>query len=73
MSPGYVDSGSGPGDEREQEGVRKLETTLKSLVPNFKGKITMEESVRDQLETIERVGPEYSGKFVSQWGNQEWF
>ncbi|KAI5840562.1 hypothetical protein DFP73DRAFT_500434 [Morchella snyderi] len=72
MSPGYVDSGSGPGDEKEQEGVRKFEAAVKGLLPNFKGKITMEESVRDQLETIGRVGPEFSGKFVSQWGNQEW-
>ena len=41
--------------------------------PNVKGPITLEESVKLQLEVIGRLDEKMSGSFVSQHGNRDWF
>ncbi len=41
--------------------------------PNLEGPIPKEESVRLQLELIERLDDKLSGQFVSHHGNKEWF
>jgi hypothetical protein len=43
-----------------------------ATIPNFKGPITPEESVRLQLELLNRWTVEETGAFVSQHGNKEW-
>jgi len=43
---------------------------FKKLEPTVKGKSTVEESVRCQLEVIERLDEEMSGQFVSHFGHR---
>jgi hypothetical protein len=43
------------------------------LDPGITGKITKQDSVKMQLEVIDRLDDELSGAFVSQHGNQLWW
>lgn len=46
---------------------------FKRAEPNLQGPITMEESVRMQLEVIDKLDDKLSGQFVSHHGNKYWF
>lgn len=46
---------------------------FRKVDPDLNGRIAPEVSVRDQLETIGKLGMEMSGKMISHHGNEEWF
>ncbi|KAJ7242547.1 hypothetical protein B0H12DRAFT_1132116 [Mycena haematopus] len=75
MSPGIVDtsatsqSGPTPGALAE---FKMLSKSIAKLAPDFKGPITTEESVRMQLQVLDRWPVEESGAFVSHFGNRQW-
>ena len=46
---------------------------FKARNPGFKGRISPEESVRMQLEVIDKATIADSGAFVSHHGNKDWF
>ncbi|KAF7347322.1 NAD(P)-binding protein [Mycena venus] len=57
------------------EAVEELKMLMEgaaTFAPHFKGPITPEESVRMQLEVINRWTVEGTGAFVSQFGNKQW-
>ncbi|RAL10651.1 NAD(P)-binding protein [Aspergillus homomorphus CBS 101889] len=73
ISPGAVSKPDTPPREDEAEGRQKMVARLKAYAPHFSGPMTMEESVRMQLEVIENATVEtYGGAFVSHLGNQQW-
>ena len=41
--------------------------------PTVTGPISPEVSIRDQLQVIDALDEDLSGKFVSQHGNEDWF
>ncbi|KAL7274374.1 hypothetical protein RUND412_002726 [Rhizina undulata] len=72
MSPGLVDTSTRAPTEQDIENLKKLSAALKVYKPDFKGAITVDESVRLQLEVIEKAAVADTGNFVSQFGNQVW-
>jgi len=52
--------------------MQKMLGEFRKVKPDLKGQITVEESVRMQLEVIDRMDEEMSGKFVSHHGDQNW-
>lgn len=46
---------------------------FQKIEPQLTGQIQPEESVRKQLQVIDRLGPEISGQFLSHNGNDSWF
>jgi NAD(P)-dependent dehydrogenase (short-subunit alcohol dehydrogenase family) len=73
ISPGVVSKPDMTPTVHEAEGRRKMADKLKSYAPHFTGPVTMEESVRMQLEVIDRATVEtYGGAFVSHFGNKKW-
>ncbi|PYH86357.1 NAD(P)-binding protein [Aspergillus uvarum CBS 121591] len=74
LSPGAVSKpDAAPPTEGEAEGRRRMVAKLKAYAPHFSGPMTMEKSVRRQLEVIENatVGT-HGGAFVSHLGNKQW-
>ncbi|KAJ7837387.1 hypothetical protein B0H14DRAFT_2362438 [Mycena olivaceomarginata] len=71
ISPGVVDTSTDATSERT---VAENTSLFKAIatIPNFNGPITPEESVRLQLELLNRWTVEETGAFVSQHGNKEW-
>ncbi len=53
--------------------VETLMAQFKRAEPNLQGPITKEDSVRMQLEIIEKLDEQLSGQFVSHHGNKYWF
>ena len=47
--------------------------TFRKADPNLKGPISVEESVTGQIEVIEGLSAEQSGRFLSHHGNRDWF
>ena len=68
MSPGWVDTNPAP-----QEALDWMAEQFRKIDPNVKGRISKEESVRLQLETISKLGWEVQGRVISQHGDQNWF
>ncbi|KAJ7837398.1 hypothetical protein B0H14DRAFT_2362414 [Mycena olivaceomarginata] len=75
ISPGVVDTSADATSEPSAGTVAEntsLFKTIATSLPNFKGPITPEESVKLQLELLNRWTVEETGAFVSQHGNKEW-
>ncbi len=53
--------------------VEAMLAQFKRAEPKLQGPITMEESVRMQLEVIDKLDDKLSGQFVSHHGNKYWF
>jgi hypothetical protein len=45
---------------------------LKKYAPSFEGPITPEQSVKMQLDVINKITVKDSGAFVSHYGNKQW-
>ncbi|PYI14329.1 NAD(P)-binding protein [Aspergillus violaceofuscus CBS 115571] len=73
LSPGAVSKPGTAPTEGEAEGRRRMIAKFKAYAPHFSAPITMEESVRRQLEVIESAAVEtHGGAFVSHLGNKQW-
>ncbi|KAF7347321.1 NAD(P)-binding protein [Mycena venus] len=75
ISPGIVDVAATRGSEPtagELEEFKMLSKAVGKAAPDFKGPITPEESVKMQLELLNRWTVEETGAFVSHLGNKQW-
>ncbi|KAJ7042994.1 hypothetical protein C8F04DRAFT_1251801 [Mycena alexandri] len=75
LSPGVVNTSStavSAPSEKTIEEMKRLGGAIMKVVPEFKGPLKPEESVRMQLEVIHRWTVEDSGAFVSHLGNKQW-
>ncbi|KAF2165416.1 hypothetical protein M409DRAFT_67247 [Zasmidium cellare ATCC 36951] len=74
MSPGFVDTKEGkPPSQEEIEGGKAMAAQFAEYAPHFKGPITPEESVKYQLQVIDKATVDtYGGSFVSHFGNKQW-
>ncbi|TKA63842.1 hypothetical protein B0A55_12257 [Friedmanniomyces simplex] len=80
ISPGLVDTSEGaPMSEQDMAGAKALGLVLPSLAvfasyaPHFTGPIEAEESVRMQMDVINKATVEtMGGGSVSQFGNKQW-
>jgi len=57
----------------KRAGVEEMARLFHKYDPKVNGRTTMEESVRDQLETIKGLTLGVSGRLISQHGNEDWF
>ena len=75
LSPGAVDTAAGrpPLTEKETASFMELAVKLQGYAPDFKGPISVEESVEKQLKVIHEATVQTSGgAFVSHSGNKRW-
>ncbi|KAJ6546890.1 hypothetical protein B0H19DRAFT_953952 [Mycena capillaripes] len=72
LSPGLVNTRVSPPTAQELEDYKKMTEAILKVAPHFKGPITPEESVKMQLEVINRWTVEETGAFVSHYGNKQW-
>ncbi|KAJ7232674.1 hypothetical protein C8J57DRAFT_1383373 [Mycena rebaudengoi] len=72
ISPGLVNTAVGPHTAQELEAQKVLAKSLFKLVPDFKGPITPQESVKLQLGVIYSWTVAETGAFVSHLGNKQW-
>ncbi|TFY50975.1 hypothetical protein EVJ58_g10805 [Rhodofomes roseus] len=73
ISPGLVNTQQGPPPPAVQAEMVALKDRLEKFYPDWNGKpLEPEESVRMQLEVLEKATVEESGAFVSQHGNKYW-
>ncbi|KAJ7187412.1 hypothetical protein C8R46DRAFT_1059686 [Mycena filopes] len=75
LSPGMVDVSATNVTEYTETTIAdmtKIGKAILKVAPDFKAPISPEESVRLQLEVINRWTVEDTGAFVSQKGNKEW-
>ena len=75
IAPGVVMTRETPlrPSEEEMEGRKVMGAKFKEYAPHFEGPMMPEESVRMQLEVIDKATVEtYGGAFVSQFGNKQW-
>ncbi|KZT75055.1 NAD(P)-binding protein [Daedalea quercina L-15889] len=73
ISPGLVNTLQGPPSPAIVQELSLLTKLLKKVYPNWSGKpLEPEESVRLQLEILERATIKDSGAFVSHHGNKQW-
>ncbi|KAJ7665112.1 hypothetical protein DFH06DRAFT_1186668 [Mycena polygramma] len=70
ISPGLVATGMAPGSEDEES--KMLAKSIGKIAPDFKGPISPEESVKMQLEVLNRWTIEQTGAFVSHYGTKQW-
>ena len=68
MSPGWVETSPVP-----QEAVDWMASMFRKIDPKVKGRIQKEDSVRDQLETISKLGWDVQGQMISHHGDRNWF
>lgn len=68
MSPGWVDTSPTP-----QEALDWMASMFRKVDPKVNGRISKEESVRDQLQTISKLGWDVQGRVISQHGDRNWF
>jgi hypothetical protein len=54
------------------EEFKMLSRAVPKAAPDFKGFITPEDSVKKQLEVLNRWTVEESGAYVSHLGNKQW-
>lgn len=75
LAPGFVNSWGMDLDNLPPEFDQNLNTVIKGFqqaYPHFKGPESMEENMPKQLNVINNVTLEQSGKFLSHHGNQDW-
>ena len=73
MSPGWVDTDIGPMTREGKAAEDYLASRFQLLDKSVKGRIKKEDSVRMQLEVIEGLDMEKSGRMISHHGDQNWF
>ena len=56
------------------KGAMALGEKFARYAPHFKGRTTPDESVKDMMKVIDEatLNKGYGGKFLSQYGNQQW-
>lgn len=62
-----------PASAQELAAYQVLFTQFQRVKPDLTGAITPEDSVRMQLEVVDRLDDKMSGAFVSHHGDQNWF
>ncbi|KAK4503202.1 hypothetical protein PRZ48_006630 [Zasmidium cellare] len=74
MSPGFVDTSEGkPPSQEEIGGGKAMAAQFAEYAPDFKGPITPVQSVKYQLEVVDKATVEtFGGSFVSHFGNKQW-
>ncbi|KAF8194285.1 hypothetical protein K438DRAFT_1719617 [Mycena galopus ATCC 62051] len=72
ISPGIVATSMAPNPTDSLEELKMMGPVLAKIAPDFKGPITPEESVKMQLEVLNRWTVEETGAFVSHFGNKQW-
>ncbi|KAK5127942.1 hypothetical protein LTR85_005059 [Meristemomyces frigidus] len=74
ISPGVVDTSEGkPMSEEDMAGAQAMGAAFARYAPHFKGPITAEESVKLQMQVIDKATVEtMGGAFVSHFGNKQW-
>ncbi|KAK3656521.1 hypothetical protein LTR56_002868 [Elasticomyces elasticus] len=74
ISPGFVDTSEGaPVSEQDMAGGQAMGAKFAAYAPHFTGPITSEESVKMQMEVINKATVKTSGgAFVSHFGNKQW-
>lgn len=50
----------------------EMSDNFRKLNPTFTGPIKPKESITMQLQVLDKLTPEDSGKFLSHHGNKEW-
>ena len=62
-----------PPTEEDLAGFQAMGQKFAEYAPHFTGPISAEESIRLQMEVIDRATvKEFGGQFVSQFGNKQW-
>ncbi|KAF7188864.1 putative oxidoreductase [Pseudocercospora fuligena] len=74
LSPGFVDTREGkPFTEEDMQGMQKMGAKFAAYAPDFKGMISVQESVEAQMQVIDKATVEtYGGAFVSHHGDKNW-
>ncbi|KAJ7492052.1 hypothetical protein FB451DRAFT_515276 [Mycena latifolia] len=72
ICPGVVDTRVGPLSTEAVEEFKRVSKGIAKIAPDFKGPISPEESVKMQLEVINRWTVEETGAYVSHFGNKQW-
>ncbi|KAJ6601251.1 hypothetical protein DFH09DRAFT_559276 [Mycena vulgaris] len=72
LSPGLVNTSISAPTPGELEEMKVLGKGIAKIAPDFKGPITPADSVRMQLDVINRFTVEDTGAFVSHFGNKQW-
>ncbi|KAK3111294.1 hypothetical protein LTR53_013605, partial [Teratosphaeriaceae sp. CCFEE 6253] len=74
ISPGLVDTSEGvPPSEQDIAGGQAMGAAFAAYAPGFTGPITPAESVRMQMDVINKATVEtFGGAFVSHFGNKQW-
>ncbi|KAM5444831.1 hypothetical protein MferCBS31731_000286 [Microsporum ferrugineum] len=73
ISPGVVATQVAPPTPEAVKGRQSMTTRILEMAPHFKGAVSPEESVRQQLDVIDKATVEaFGGAFVSQFGNRTW-
>ncbi|KAJ6541829.1 hypothetical protein B0H19DRAFT_326217 [Mycena capillaripes] len=72
ISPGMVATSMLPTPGNHDEEFKLLSKSIAKVAPDFKGPMSPEESVKLQLDVINRWTVEQSGAFVSHLGNKQW-
>jgi len=73
ISPGLVDTRTGPPTPEEQAGWDAMVHVFKSSYPEWNGVALLpRQSAELVLGVIDRATPEKSGEFISQYGNKRW-
>ncbi|KAK0908863.1 hypothetical protein LTR91_017222 [Friedmanniomyces endolithicus] len=74
LSPGLVDTSEGaPMSEQDMAGAQAMGSVFGNYAPHFTGPITAGDSVKMQMDVINKATVETSGgAFVSHFGNKQW-
>lgn len=74
LSPGLVDTSEGkPMSAEDIAGGQVMGAAFANYAPHFTGPITVEESVKLQMDVIDKATVEtMGGAFVSHFGNKQW-
>ena len=74
ISPGYVDTSEGKAPtEADMAGGQAMGAKFAAYAPHMTGPLTPEESVKMQLEVVDKATVEtMGGAFVSHFGNKQW-
>ncbi|KAJ6541828.1 hypothetical protein B0H19DRAFT_1174838 [Mycena capillaripes] len=70
ISPGLVNTGMAPSEDSEE--FKQLSKAIAKAAPDFKGPISPEQSVKMQIEVLNRWTVEQTGAFVSHFGTKQW-
>jgi len=72
LSPGLVNTSTKPPTPEELEGYKQMVALFKQFEPSFEGALTPEQSVKLQLEVINKTTVKDTGAFISHHGNKQW-